>query len=129
MADRLALAKRHLFLVSGRFACPEVRCLTHGLHDHPPTMDILHDMALRRFTMSLPDGSQAMVQYALSADGQVMNLYHVFVPESARGQGLAATITQAALDHARMRNWKVIPTCPYAAGFMARHEAYRSLLK
>lgn len=92
-------------------------------------MDIRHEPETHRWVMLLPDGSQAMAQYSLSADGRTMNLYHVFVPPSARGQGVAAKITRAALDYAQSQGWKVIPSCPYAASFIAAHEPYQPLLK
>jgi predicted GNAT family acetyltransferase len=70
-------------------------------------------------------GAVAVLDYALR-DGQ-LHITHTAVPEAVRGQGLAATLTRAALEFAHAEGLKVVPACAYAAGFLHRHPEYAGL--
>ena len=58
----------------------------------------------------------------------VMIITHTEVPSVLAGQGIAAALTQAALDTARARHWRVSPECSYAAAYIQRHPQYQDLL-
>ena len=45
------------------------------------------------------------------------------------GRGLASRVVAAAMDHAEARGLKVVPSCWYVAGWMARHPEYETLLR
>ena len=68
----------------------------------------------------------AKLNYRL-APGAV-DLLHVEVPEQYQGQGLAAKLASAALTWAREKGLKVIPSCPYVKGFLAKHPEFGDLL-
>lgn len=88
--------------------------------------DIQHQPDRHRFVLPI-DGEEATLLYAHR--GPVLDLYHVFVPTSQRGKGLAQRLTRAALDHARQQQAKVRATCPYVAQYIAaRHDEYADLL-
>lgn len=46
------------------------------------------------------------------------------------GRGLGSALIKAALDDVRSRypDRRVVPTCPFVAGFIARHPEYQDLL-
>lgn len=48
-------------------------------------------------------------------------LVHTEVSPSHEGRGVAAALVRFALDDARRRELKVIPTCPYVQQYLARH--------
>ena len=51
------------------------------------------------------------------------------VYESYEGLGLGSRLARAALDDARARGLKVMPLCPFIAGFIERHlDEYRDLV-
>ena len=54
-------------------------------------------------------------------------LYHTFVDDRLRGQGVAAKLMEAAAREMRRRGTQVLPTCPYAAKWFAVHEEYSDL--
>jgi len=43
------------------------------------------------------------------------------------GRGIAGILTKFALEVARTKNWKVIPTCSYTAVYIQRHPEYSDL--
>ncbi|MFY7069341.1 GNAT family N-acetyltransferase [Nocardiopsis changdeensis] len=45
-----------------------------------------------------------------------------------RGQGVGSALARAALDEARAANLRVLATCPFFAGWIARHPDYQDLL-
>ena len=53
---------------------------------------------------------------------------HTEVYESYEGLGLGSRLARAALNDARARGLKVMPLCPFIAGFIERHlDEYRDL--
>ncbi|WP_442791381.1 GNAT family N-acetyltransferase [Micromonospora sp. NBC_01739] len=44
------------------------------------------------------------------------------------GRGVGAALARAALDEARTANLRVLATCPFIAGWIARHPEYQDLL-
>ncbi len=67
-------------------------------------------------------GQQARLDYQLSTDaaGKPMqvNFTHTFVPEVARGQGLAEQLVRAGLSWARARQLQIVASCWYVAKFL-----------
>jgi len=87
---------------------------------------IRHEPARRRFTADV-DGATAYITYR-PIDGQILDLDHTFVPKAARGGGIASQLTAHALEYARERGLRVVPSCPFVAAYVARHPEYRELL-
>lgn len=72
------------------------------------------------------EGALGLAAYRLRGDTIVFT--HTEVPEALEGRGIAAQIVRFALDDARARGLKVVPRCPYVAGFIARHPEYQDLV-
>lgn len=87
-------------------------------------MEVEHDAARRRFSASV-DGHACELDYRL--DGGVMTITHTGVPAAVGGRGIAAAMTQFALEHARSHGWKVVPACSYAVVYMKRHPEFDDL--
>jgi uncharacterized protein len=47
----------------------------------------------------------------------------VFVPEELRGGGVAAKVMEGVVADAKVRGFKIIPICSYAASYLKRHPA------
>jgi len=86
---------------------------------------VVHNAAAKRFEVSV-DGTVAYSKYLLANDKFIVE--HTEVPAELEGRGLASRIVRAALDHARAQNLKVMPLCPFAAGFIHRHAQYQDLV-
>ena len=75
----------------------------------PETESIVWSEDAGRF--QTPDG-EAFLEYRVPSPA-VMDMVHMYVPRSKRGQGLAARFCDAAFAHARARGMRVLPTCSY----------------
>ncbi|MFI4891738.1 MAG: GNAT family N-acetyltransferase [Steroidobacterales bacterium] len=72
------------------------------------------------------DGHRAVLEYRRAGD--TLTILHTGVPEAIGGRGIAAELTRAALEFARLRAYRVQPRCSYAAAFMRRHPEYAELI-
>jgi predicted GNAT family acetyltransferase len=87
---------------------------------------IRHEPEARRFAADV-GGKTAYLTYR-ELDGRVLDLDHTFVPREHRGGGIASQLTARALDYARERGYKVVPSCPFVAAYVERHAEHRDLL-
>jgi uncharacterized protein len=84
-----------------------------------------HDPAVQRFVAHV-DGEQGTLEY--ERDGNVMVITHVRVPEAIGNRGIAAALTETALGFARDQGWHVVPRCPYADAYVARHPQWADIV-
>lgn len=82
-------------------------------------MTVEHDEAKHRFFVRFGDEDAELV-YARPAPG-VLDLQHTFVPERARGQGVAEALAVAAFRFARDEGDRVIPSCPFIRSWLPGH--------
>ncbi|RPI62649.1 MAG: N-acetyltransferase [Lysobacterales bacterium] len=86
---------------------------------------IRHEPEARRFVADV-GGQAAYITYR-ERDGHVLELDHTYVPTASRGGGIASQLTARALDYARERGCRVVPSCPFVAAYIERHPEYRHL--
>ncbi len=79
-------------------------------------MEIKHESL--RFYLITP-GGEAELLYRI--EGNVMSIYHTFVPDTERGKGTAEKLAVAAFDFAKEKRLKVRPDCPYIVHFLQKH--------
>lgn len=58
----------------------------------------------------------------------LVNIDHVLTYPKFRGQGVAAAMMEALLQHLAERECKVVLTCPYAQNYVGEHEEWSHLL-
>lgn len=87
-------------------------------------LEVIHNEAGQRFEVVLGD---AVAYLVYARDGSSMTMQHTEVPKAFEGKGIASRIAQAAMDFARDNGLKVIPHCPYVAGWITRHPEYESI--
>lgn len=87
--------------------------------------DIQHKPDQHRFETTI-DGQLCVIDY--QRDGNHLTLPHVGVAKALEGRGIAAQLTQTALDWARAEHCRVIPVCPYVQSWLRRHPEYQDLL-
>jgi predicted GNAT family acetyltransferase len=88
-------------------------------------LPVIHNTPAKRFEISV-DGKVAFSKYLLV--GEKMIIEHTEVPVELEGKGMAGRIVRSALDYARAQNLKVMPLCPFTAGFIHRHPEYQDLV-
>lgn len=90
-----------------------------------PDSPVVHNIAARRFETNL-DGKIAFAKYLLA--GEKIIIEHTEVPVELEGRGIAGRIVRTALEYARAQKLKVMPLCPFTAGFIHRHPEYQDLV-
>ena len=82
---------------------------------------ITHNTEKQRFERT-ENGLTAVVEYRRNEEE--IELTHTFVPPALEGQGIAGSLTRAALEYARAENLRVRPICSYARAYIRRHPEY-----
>lgn len=59
---------------------------------------------------------------------ELIAFVHTEVQPEYEGKGVGAALARIALDEARAANLRVLATCPFVAGWIARHPEYQELL-
>ena len=57
-----------------------------------------------------------------------MALMHTFVPESARGRGIAAALAKFALEYVKEHKLRLMVFCPYVQKYLKEHTEYLPLV-
>ena len=78
-----------------------------------------------RFEIDLGD-SVAIAVYTPMA-GKIM-FTHTEVPEAHEGKGVGTALIRAGLAYARENGLKVIPTCPFIAGYISKHPEWHDIV-
>ena len=55
-------------------------------------------------------------------EGNTYNIYHTFVDESLRGQGVASKLVEEAVKEIKSKGGKIKATCSYAKAWLEKHE-------
>ncbi len=71
-------------------------------------------------------GEVAYLEYSLS--GPVLVLLHTEVPSKLRGEGLASSLAENALQYARENKLKVEIICPSVQAYLEKHPEYSDLV-
>ncbi|MGX5219566.1 MULTISPECIES: GNAT family N-acetyltransferase [Pseudomonas] len=83
-------------------------------------LSIHHDQAGHQFEITV-DGDRAYLAY-MDLGKQTLDIYRTFVPNSLRGRGIAAQLTEHALQYAERMGYTVIPSCSYVERYMERQQ-------
>ena len=58
----------------------------------------------------------------------VREFTHTEVDPAYEGRGVGGALARAALDEARARGLRVVPSCPFIRGWIAKHPDYADLV-
>ena len=87
----------------------------------------IHDRPERSRYVLLVDGEAAgFVAYRLR--DRRLTIDHTQVDEAFAGRGLGGRLARYVLDDARARDLRVVPRCPFMAGYIRTHPAYQDLV-
>ncbi|WP_122464671.1 GNAT family N-acetyltransferase [Brevundimonas lutea] len=90
-----------------------------------PDPDIRDDADGKRYVLDV-DGVEAVVTYNLN--GENLMITETLVPQALEGRGLAKRLAVHVLDDARARDLKVLPVCPFFAGYLQKHPDYADVV-
>ena len=91
-----------------------------------PNINIRDNVEKQRYEADLVDGSIAIAEYYLRPGKIVFT--HTEVPAVHEGKGIGSALVRFALDDARDRGLMVVPTCPFFAVYMRKHQEVQDLL-
>ncbi len=80
---------------------------------------IIHDRNEGRFYAKTESG-EAELLYGIR--NGIMYIYHTYVPEGEREEGIAEKLTDAAFDFAIKNGLKVKPACSYVEYYLQKHK-------
>lgn len=86
---------------------------------------VKNDTSGNRFFLEI-EGDEVYLMYDESKN--VIDLYSTYTPPQLRGKGLAAEVVKAALEYAKEKKIKVIPSCWYVRKFIDQNPEYQSLV-
>ncbi|HEX6196441.1 MAG TPA: GNAT family N-acetyltransferase [Jiangellaceae bacterium] len=78
-----------------------------------------------RFEAYVDEDFAGYVEYIRKPDQ--VEYRHTEVDDEYEGMGVGSSLAQAALDDARRRGMRVLVTCPFLQGWLARHPEYQDL--
>ena len=82
--------------------------------------ELVHNEGAQRYEARMDGQVVAQAQYR--EEGDALRFTHTEVDPAREGQGLGSRLAAFALDDVRTRGLKVIPSCQFIAGYIARHE-------
>ena len=88
-------------------------------------VEVVNNPAERRFEAKVGD-YLARIDYI--PDEKHIIFTRTLVPEAIEGQGVASKMVRTALSYAQDNGLKVIPQCPFVAGYIEIHPKYQSLV-
>ena len=89
------------------------------------TLEVKNNAELSRFEAQVSDFT-AVIDYQLV--GNKIIFLHTGVPDEIAGHGIGGQMAKTALDFARDSGLKVVPQCPFVAGYISRHPVYLDLV-
>lgn len=91
------------------------------------TTKVQHDAEAGLFKIDV-DGEVVHLDYVMR-DEHTMDTTYTYTPPDLRGRGLASRVVGSAMEYAQGRGLRVVPSCWYVAGWIARHPEYEGLVR
>ena len=89
-------------------------------------MNVEHNERESRFIVHFDDGDAELAYTRIGPT--LLDLQHTFVPESARGHGVADALAEAAITYAREQGYRIVPSCPFVRSWLRRHRELASIV-
>jgi len=87
---------------------------------------IIHNSSANRFEYRTAD-AVAFCEYKVV--GNVWYFNHTLVPDSMRGQGVAARLVETALNYVDEQHGRVVPKCSYVVDYIKKNPNYAHLVE
>jgi predicted GNAT family acetyltransferase len=97
-----------------------------GAVDLPDHVTVRHRPDRSRYEVRVGDRLAGFTRYVLRP-GRVV-FVHTEIDDAYEGQGLGSVLARGALDDVRHGGQRVVPLCPFLAGYIARHAEYDDLV-
>jgi uncharacterized protein len=91
-----------------------------------PSLYISNNQANNRFETYF-GGKIAFIAYRRTQQDLVF--IHTEVPAELAGHGVGSRLALVELEFARVQGLKIVPLCPFVAGYIRRHQEYLDLVR
>lgn len=81
-------------------------------------IEIIHQSLQQQFVIQCAD-EPAVLLYSLDPNSRKINFYRTYVPDSARGKGIARKLVEAGLSWARAEGYQIEASCSYVQPFLS----------
>ncbi len=88
-------------------------------------VEVVNNQTARRFEAQVGE-YLALIDYI--PDEKLIIFTHTGVPDEIGEQGIASKMAHTALEYAKANELKVVPQCPFVAGYIGQHPEYQSLV-
>ena len=89
-------------------------------------MKVEHNEREHRFFVPFDDEDAELAYSRIGP--RLIDLQHTYVPESARGHGVAELLAEAAFAYAREQGYRVVPSCPFVRSWLRHHPEEAALV-
>ncbi|QCQ90154.1 GNAT family N-acetyltransferase [Rhodococcus sp. SGAir0479] len=76
----------------------------------------------RRYEIRVGDTRAGFTEFVDSGDQRIF--FHTEIDERFSGRGLASTLIRAALEDTVAHAKRIVPICPFVAGFVEKHHDF-----
>lgn len=90
------------------------------------TIDVRDNPTRNRYEVTADGDLAGFAEYRIADD--VVTFTHTEMDDAFEGKGLGGKLARGALDDVRHRGLKVVPRCPFIAGWIERHPDYADLV-
>lgn len=95
------------------------------MEDNSSGVKLSNDTDRKHFIAEF-DGHRGRVEYMVVQDRIIYT--HTEVDPALEGRGVASRLVKFALAYARREGLRIMPLCPFVAGYMKRNPEYNDLL-
>ncbi|MCU1487081.1 MAG: GCN5-related N-acetyltransferase [Actinomycetia bacterium] len=88
---------------------------------------VVDEPARSRYELRVGDEVVGFVSY--QRHGDLVDLVHTEIEDGHEGEGLGSALASGVLDDLRRRGLHVRPSCPFIAGWIAKHPDYDDLVE
>ena len=78
-----------------------------------------------RFEVLVGDDVAGFTEYVDDGDQRIF--FHTEIGENFAGRGLATTLIKAALTETRSDGKRIVPVCPFVAGYLKKHDDFADI--
>jgi hypothetical protein len=71
-------------------------------------------------------GGVAYLRYD-EPENSVLDLRETYVPLSSRNKGITSELVKYGMEYAKIRDLKIIPSCPFVQSYISKNPRYRKL--
>lgn len=91
-------------------------------------MKVKHQLENRRFEL-IDEKNHRWGEMNYILRDHILNITHVGVHESHRGEGLGDLLVESGIDFAKKENLKIHPICTFAVHYLKKHQQYDDLIQ